>query len=57
MTLIAESGVHAGQTIPCIFPRAGNRLRECYDLAGNVPEIFATVAGKHHNLANHRRDP
>ena len=49
------TGPNAGRTIPCIYQLAGNRLRICYGLDGNLPAGFKTTPDSQLYLATYRR--
>lgn len=55
MIMRGSDGPNAGRTIPCLYQRAGDRLRICYGFDGIAPITFATSSGQQRYLALYRR--
>lgn len=54
LTLHGTSGLNAARSIPCIYQRAGNRLRICFGIGGVLPTEFSTRMGQQRYLATYR---
>jgi uncharacterized protein (TIGR03067 family) len=57
LTLTGQHGANDGREIPAIYQLAGERLRVCYGLDGNVPAEFKTAANSQRYLVIYRRLP
>lgn len=57
VTLQGVAGTNAGRTIPAIYEFAGEELRICYGLDGDLPTAFATTRGSQLLLTSYRRKP
>ena len=57
LTLTCQHGANDGRQIPAIYQLAGERLRVCYGLDGNVPADFKTSANSQRYLVTYRRLP
>ena len=57
LTLTCQHGANDGRLIPAIYQLAGERLRVCYGLDGNVPVEFKTSANSQRYLVTYRRLP
>lgn len=55
LILTGIEGTNAARTIPCLFQLAGDRLRMCFGLDGNLPLDFTTSPGAPRYLATYRR--
>lgn len=49
------TGTNAGQTIPAIYQRAGDRLRICFSFTDKPPTRFTSTPGSQLYLATYRR--
>lgn len=55
LVMHGSNGPNAGRTIPCLYRRAGDRLRVCFGLDGVAPTTFSSSAEQHRYLAIYRR--
>lgn len=55
LTLTGVEGTNAARTIPCLFQLAGDRLRVCFGLDGELPVDFTTSPDSRRYLATYRR--
>ncbi len=55
MVMHGNDGPNAGRSIPCLYQRAGDRLRVCYGLDDVTPTTFSTSAGLQRYVAVYRR--
>lgn len=55
ITLVSEAGTNKGRTIPSIYQLAGDRLRICFGLDGQLPSTFAAPSGSSCYLVSYRR--
>jgi len=55
LILTGVEGTNAARTIPCLFQLAGDRLRVCFGLDGELPGDFTTSPDSRRYLATYRR--